>query len=52
MWNTDRTGPVPIQFYKELPDPVAPFEKEWAAVKAPQVQWEIPIPGMRNMPYL
>ena len=31
--------PFPIQSYKELPDPVAPSEKEWAAVKAPQVQW-------------
>ena len=32
-------APFPIQSYKELPDPVAPSEKEWAAVKAPQVQW-------------
>lgn len=45
-------APFPIQFYKELPDPVAPFEKEWAAVKALRYNGEIPIPGMRNMPYL
>ena len=32
-------APFPIQSYKELPDPVAPSEKEWAAVKVPQVQW-------------
>ena len=32
-------APFPIQSYKELPDPVAPSEKEWAAVTAPQVSW-------------
>ena len=32
-------APFPIQYYKELPDPVAPSEKEWAAVTAPQVSW-------------
>ena len=29
----------PLLTYQELPDPAAPSEKEWAAVKAPQVQW-------------
>ena len=29
----------PLQAYQELPDPVAPSEKEWAAVTAPQVSW-------------
>lgn len=32
-------APFPLQSYKELPDPVTPSEKEWAAVKTPQVQW-------------
>lgn len=32
-------APFPLQSYKELPDPVTPSGKEWAAVKTPQVQW-------------
>ena len=32
-------APFPLQSYKELPDPVTPSEKEWVAVKTPQVQW-------------
>ncbi len=43
-------APFPIQSYKELPDPVAPSEKEWAKSKPLRYNGEIPIPGMRNMP--
>lgn len=45
-------APFPIQSYKELPDPVAPSEKNGRQSKPLRYNGEIPIPGMRNMPYL
>lgn len=42
-------APFPLQSYKELPDPVTPSGKEWAAVKLLRCNGEIPIPGMQNM---